>query len=61
MSSIEEDSALARSSAGQFQLISAAYESGDEEKIEMALYRVVAVRRMLRSGFLDLIENESDD
>ena len=56
MSSIEEDAALARSRALQFQLIAAAYETGDDEKFEQALYRVTTVRRMLSSGILELIE-----
>ncbi len=57
---IKEDAALARSRDLQFKLISAAYESKDEEKIDMALYRVTTVRRMLANGLLELIEEVAE-
>lgn len=53
---IKRDAVLARSSALQFQLLSAAYESENEDQIEQALYRIVTVRRMLANGMLEVIE-----
>jgi len=51
----ETELELARSKDRQFQLISGAFESGDDETFEQAIIRVEAARRLVRSGVLDLI------
>ncbi|WP_299501354.1 hypothetical protein [uncultured Roseobacter sp.] len=53
---IKEDAALARSGMLQLKLLSAAYESEDEDRIDQAIYRITTVRRMLANGMLDVIE-----
>jgi hypothetical protein len=42
----------------QYQLIKDAYETGDEAKFEQAILSVEDARRMLRSGILEMIQDD---
>lgn len=52
------DRELATNPGKQFALLEAAYASKDEEVIDQILYLIVDVRRQLKQGLLDWIENE---
>ncbi|MCF6433825.1 hypothetical protein [Leisingera sp. MMG026] len=52
------DRELATSPDKQFALLEAAYASKEEEVIDQTLYLIVDVRRQLKQGLLDWIENE---